>query len=138
MGRLHSILPCQPVDTIRGAQRGFLQPERVIQLRKPIALVLHELDLVAVLDGLEMLPGVSHDQQEKAAQCDTELSHLAAAPGVFDFYQARIVNRLGEVDLGSSSPARLTPPAADCALNHCRGRHYATPASCVSCCASSD
>src|SRR5208282_5622162 len=65
--RLHSILPRQPVDAIRRTQRGFFQSERAIQLRESIALVLHELDLVAILNGLEVLPRVSHDQQEKAA-----------------------------------------------------------------------
>src|SRR6267143_3717951 len=72
----------------------------MIHFRHAVAFDLQRLDLVAVLDGLEMLPGVGHHQQEQAGESDAELAHLSAAARIFQLHEARVVDRLGKVDLG--------------------------------------
>ena len=72
--RLQSQLARQRIDSFGIAQRRLFQPQCVIDFQSCLALDLQRFDLVAVLDGLEMLPGVSHDQQEQAAERDAELS----------------------------------------------------------------
>ena len=74
---------------------------------RPSRCTLQCFDLVAVLDGLEMLPGISHDQQEQAGQRNSKLSHLAAALRILHFHQARIVDGLGEINFRRAGPARL-------------------------------
>src|SRR5207244_7753796 len=80
-------------------QRGFFQPKRAVHFNQTIALCSQRFNCVSVLDGLEMLPGECHHQQEQAAEREGELLHLAAAVWIFDLHQARIVDRLGKVNL---------------------------------------
>src|SRR6266446_3281110 len=99
----------------------------MIHFRHAVAFDLQRLDLVAVLDGLEMLPGVGHHQQEQAGESDAELAHLAAAARIFQLHEARVVDRLGKVDLGRADPERwLRWPAAGSLYRRCCC-HYATP-----------
>ena len=72
-----------------------------------------------------MLPGIDHDQQEQERQRAGELRHFAAALGIGDAHQARVVDGLGEVDLGRAAPTASTGPY----LRTCCGPgcHYATP-----------
>src|SRR5438309_6040520 len=114
--RLQSQPSCQHVDSLRITQRGFFEPKRSIHFDQAIALCSQRLDLVSVLDGLEVLPGKCHNQQKQTAERKGELFHLAAAVWIFNFHQARIVDRLGKINFWSSRPARLPPDHRCCAL----------------------
>ena len=102
--RLQAQLAGHRVDPLGIAQGCIFEMKLTIHLDHAVALNLQRFDLVAVLDRLEMLPGVSHDQQEQAGQRNAELAHLAAAARIFDLHQARIVDDLIEVDLRRADP----------------------------------
>ena len=68
--------------------------------------------------------GKRHHQQKQAGQSDSELLHLAAFLWVFYFYQARIVDRPGKVNLRGSGPTGFGPHDWSYAL---RRRHLCHP-----------
>ena len=73
--------PRQHINALGIAQRRIFQPQRVVHLRQLAEFPLRRFDLVAVLNRLEMLPGISKDQQEQAqpARCQTASSRGCAA-----------------------------------------------------------
>ena len=118
---LHSVLTRQSIDAIGSAQRRFFQPEFVIQLLESVALILHEFDFVSVLDSLEVLPGVGHDQKEKGsfnAIPNCLISRPRRGSSIFTSRELSI--GFGKVNLRSARPARFTPASTNCALN-CHG-----------------
>src|ERR1039457_6706643 len=120
--------PGQHVNPLGIAQRSIFQAQRMVHLGSLTEFTLGRFDLVAVLDRLEVLPGISKDQQEQASQRGTKWLHLAVAPRIFHLDQTRVVDRLGEVDLGCTCPKRTTPclwiRTANCYRCCC---HYAAP-----------
>src|ERR1700733_14336284 len=118
----------QHVNPFRIAQGGIFQTQRVVHLGFFGEFTLGRFDLVPVLDGLEVLPGIGKDQQEQTSQRGAKLLHLAIAPRIFHFYQTRIVDRFGKVNLGCTCPKRSPlchrNRTANCRRCCC---HYAAP-----------
>src|ERR1039458_9570429 len=79
--------PGQHVNPLGIAQRSIFQAQRMVHLGSLTEFTLGRFDLVAVLDRLEVLPGISKDQQEQASQRGTKLLHLAVAPRIFHLDQ---------------------------------------------------
>jgi hypothetical protein len=55
------------VNTPRIAQGGIFQSQRPVNFYEPGFLRLQRFNAIAVLDGAEVLPGLSHDQHKQAA-----------------------------------------------------------------------
>src|SRR5208282_2893587 len=92
-----------------------------------LALRPQRLDLVPVFNGAEMLQRVSHHQQEQATERQSEGFHLARAPRIFDFDQARVIDGLAKINFRGPQPAGLAPTERSCAFDGQGAHDYATP-----------
>src|ERR1700680_3084836 len=102
--RTQSDPPRNHINALRIAQGGVLQPQGPIHLGQAADLTLRRFDLITVLNGLEMLPGIRKNQQEQAHQRRTKLLHFPVAPRIFHLHQPRVVDRFGEVDFRRTRP----------------------------------
>ncbi len=80
--------------------------ERVVHLRQAVSLRLQRFDLVSIFDCFEMLEGIRHYEQEKAAERDAELPNFARVPRIFYFHQPRVIDGLGKINFRRARPAR--------------------------------
>lgn len=87
LGRLQAKPASHRVNALGIAQGCVFEMKFAIHLDHSVTLNLQRFDLIAVLNRLEMLPGVSHDQQEQAGKRKAELPHLARSTSIFDLHE---------------------------------------------------
>src|SRR5579864_2341813 len=118
----------QHVNPFWIAQRGVFEAQSVVHFGQSAKFEFGRLDLITVLDGFEVLPGVGEDEQEQAGKGRAELLHLAVTAGILHLDQAGVVDRLREIDFRCARPEWTAPRCRTHAANCCyRCRHYAAP-----------
>src|SRR6185369_12075923 len=96
---LHSHAARDCVDTLGIFQRSLFQTQRLIDICQLIALRTQSFDLVSVFDGAEVLPQIHEREQRKHRQRERKERQLAASLRVGNTNQARVIDRLIEINL---------------------------------------
>jgi hypothetical protein len=124
LGLLEAELAGHAVDAAGLRELGLRQTELAILFAELVAHLFLRLDAVGVLDGVEVLQAIDHDERKQDCHRGREDAHLARTDRICRLDEAGVVEVMGEDDLrGTDSAAAHGLLCEQCgiALDHASG-----------------